>query len=164
MSPSVLIRPAADADGIALSALIAEIFAEYENCQFVADEFPELVAPASYYRAHGGVLLVAEENGALVGSFAISDRGGSVFEINKVYVAAAARGSGLALALYDRARDEALSRGASAFKLWTDTRFLRGHGYYEKLGFVRQPVVRYLADSTEAWEFAYRLELHPGRV
>ena len=50
-------------------------------------------------------------------------------------------------------------RDGRTLKLWTDTRFLSGHRFYEKLGFVRQPVVRFLADATDCWEFAYRLDL-----
>lgn len=77
----------------------------------------------------------------------------------KVYVDGAARGSGLAQRLY--AQGEALARGlgASSIVLWTDTRFARGHRFYEKLGFVRQPVTRYLADASASWEFCYRKAL-----
>lgn len=163
MSPPVVIRPGRDADGPGLAALIAAVFAEYDNCPFVAAEFPELAAPARHYAARGGLLLVAEADGAVTGSFAISDTGGDgVFEVNKVYLAARFRGSGVAVKLYERALAAARARGARALKLWSDTRFLSGHRFYEKLGFVRQPVVRYLADSTDAWEYAYRLELDSG--
>ena len=40
-----------------------------------------------------------------------------------------------------------------------DTRNPPSARVLEKLGFTRQPVVRYLADATDGWEFAYRLEL-----
>ncbi len=160
MTQQLLIRPAADADGPGIAQLIASVFEEYEGCPFVIAEFPELATPASHYENRGGRLFVAEFNGMIVGSFAISSPDGNgVFEINKVYLCKDQRGSGLAQRLYALAVEEALRRGGKTLKLWSDTRFLSGHRFYEKLGFVRQPVVRFLADATDGWEFAYRLEL-----
>lgn len=160
MTGQPLIRPALDADGVGIARLIAEVFGEYEGCPFVLAEFPELAAPASHYERRGGRLFVAEQNGTIVGSFAVSspDDDG-VFEINKVYLSRQQRGSGLAQSLYAIALDEVTLRGGRTLKLWTDTRFKSGHRFYEKLGFVRQPVIRFLADATDGWEFAYRLEL-----
>ncbi len=160
MTGQPIIRPAQDADGVGIAHLIAEVFGEYEGCPFVLADFPELAAPASHYEKRGGRLFVAEHEGGIVGSFAISspDSDG-IFEINKVYLAQRQRGSGLAQRLYATALDEVLMRGGKTLKLWTDTRFFSGHRFYEKLGFVRQPVVRFLADATDGWEFAYRLEL-----
>jgi putative acetyltransferase len=39
--------------------------------------------------------------------------------------------------------------------LWSDTRFARAHRFYERLGFERVPVVRYLADVSASWEYRY---------
>ena len=160
MTEQPLIRPAVDADGAGIARLIAAVFGEYDGCPFVIAEFPELTAPASHYQRRGGKLFVAEDDGAIIGSFAISspDDDG-VFEINKVYLARDQRGSGLAQRLYAMALDEVARRGGRALKLWSDTRFLSGHRFYEKLGFLRQPVVRFVPDATDCWEYAYRLEL-----
>ena len=61
----------------------------------------------------------------------------------------------------DEVQGEALARagGAREIVLWSDTRFERGHRFYEKLGFVREPVERYLADASESWEFFFRKSL-----
>ena len=155
-----VIREAEDADGPRIAALVAAVFSEYEGCPFVRAEFPELDAPASHYAARGGVLLVAEAGGEVVGSFAVFRvDGGEVFEIGKVYVARDLRGTGLARRLYDRATAVAAGRGCTRLRLWTDTRFHAGHRFYEKLGFRRLPVTRYLADATRAWEYAYERSL-----
>jgi putative acetyltransferase len=160
MTDLPVIRPAVDSDGAGIAALIADVFGEYEGCPFVIAEFPELSAPASHYRRRGGILWVAELAGRIVGTVAISSPDGDgIFELNKVYVDSRLRGSGLAHALYRAAKEEAERRDAHTLKLWTDTRFLSGHRFYEKLGFARQPVVRFLADATDGWEYAYRLEL-----
>jgi putative acetyltransferase len=152
------IRPALDDDGPAVAALIAAVFAEYEGCPFVAAEFPELRAPATHYRRLGGDLWVAEDDGAIVGTVALRQAEPGVFELSKVYVARPYRGTGLAHRLYALAEGEALARGGRRLRLWTDTRFASGHRFYEKLGFERLPVTRYLADATRAWEFAYHRE------
>lgn len=160
MMEQPFIRPGVDSDGAGIARLIAAVFDEYEGCPFVIDEFPELAAPASHYERRGGRLFVAEHGSTIIGSFAVSSPDGDgVFEINKVYLDRKQRGSGLAQRLYAVAIDEVALRGGRTLKLWTDTRFLSGHRFYEKLGFVRQPVVRFLADATDGWEFAYRLDL-----
>lgn len=156
----MILRPATDADGPALAALIAATFAEYPGCLFIDEEFPEMKAPASHYERQGGRLIVAESAGRIVGSLAAVMTGDAgPGELFKVYASADRRGSGLAQALY--AEGEALlrQRGADTIILWSDTRFLRGHRFYEKLGFVREPVERYLADASASWEFCFRKRL-----
>ncbi|MBN8941506.1 MAG: GNAT family N-acetyltransferase [Rhizobiales bacterium] len=156
----MIIRPATDADGASLARLIARIFAEYPGCQFIDAEFPELAAPASHYRAKGGQLFVAENDNGLVGSLAaVMTTAPGIAELFKVYVAADARGSGLAQRLFATGEALVRDRGARDIVLWSDTRFTRGHGFYEKLGFSREPVARYLADISESWEFCFRKAL-----
>lgn len=156
------LRPAVDADGPRLRALIAPIFAEYENCLFLDEEFPELAAPASHYASKGGALYVAEAGGQVIGSLAAVMAGPGTGELFKVYAAPAARGTGLALRLYETGERFIREKGGREIILWSDTRFQRGHAFYEKLGFVREPVTRYLADASASWEFFYRKRLtHP---
>jgi putative acetyltransferase len=154
------IRPATDADGPALAGLIARTFAEYPGCLFLDEEFPELTAPASHYRRRGGQLFVAENEAGLVGSLAaVMTKQDGVAELFKVYVAADARGSGLAQQLFDAGVGLVTAKGAREIVLWSDTRFARGHRFYEKLGFRREPVARYLADASASWEFFFRKPL-----
>lgn len=159
----LVIRDAVDADGPAIAALIRSVFDEYPGCPFVLAEFPELAAPATYYRAKGGRLFVLVDGaGSIVGSTAIAPvPGDGRFELFKVYLAQSLRGGGHAHRLIDTAVDWAGREGGTRLRLWTDTRFTRGHRFYEKLGFTRQPVVRFLADATAAWEYAYVRTLAP---
>ncbi len=154
------LRHATDADAPALAALIATTFAEYPGCLFIGAEFPELKAPASHYQRAGGQLFVAESYGEVIGSLAavMTDVPGTG-ELFKVYASAAHRGSGLAQRLYAEGESFLKERGAREIILWSDTRFLRGHRFYEKLGFVRQPVERYLADASASWEYFFRKPL-----
>ncbi len=158
-------RPAQDADGIGMSALIARIFADYENCPFVPEEFPELAAPASHYGSKGGKLWVVEDAhqsgaDAVVGSMAIVPaQAEGVAELFKVYLAHGLRGTGVAQFLLREALDWARSAGFVTAELWTDTRFLSGHRFYEKHGFVRMPGIRALHDAASTFEYGYRLAL-----
>ena len=154
-----LIRSAKDADGPGISAMIAEIFADYDNCHFLADEFPELEHPASYYAAMGGQMWVVEQDDKIVGSLAIGETlEPGVFELFKVYVAKATRGQGLAWSMFNLATDLVDERQGHSIKLWTDTRFVEGHAFYEKIGFEKIPVVRFLNDVSDTWEACYRLD------
>lgn len=157
------IREGRDSDGQGIAALIAAVFEEYEGCPFVPAEFPELAAPASHFAGRGGALWVCETAGAIVGSFALSRVSAETFEIHKVYLATGRRGTGLARAMFDAAAGFAAAAGGRRFRLWTDTRFVAGHRFYEKQGFTRLPVVRYLADAGNTWEFAYTAPV-PGRA
>ncbi|PLW75035.1 GNAT family N-acetyltransferase [Cohaesibacter celericrescens] len=155
------IRSATDEDGAELARLIAGVFADYDHCFFDDDEFPELKHPASYYAAMGGQMWVAEQDGNIVGSLAIGETLDSgIFELHKVYVAKEARGQGLAWSMYNLATDLVDSRQGTCIKLWTDTRFVEGHQFYDKIGFEKVPVIRYLGDISHTWEYCYRLEAH----
>lgn len=156
----ILIREARDADGPALSALIAAVFAEYEGCLFLPEEFPELAAPASHYASRGGRLWVAEatggDGGRLIGSVAVAATFRPVvFELFKVYVAREARGTGLAQRLLDTALTFARERNGAAMTLWSDSRFHSGHRFYTKHGFRRLPGLRALHDVSRTLEFGF---------
>lgn len=164
-----LIRPASDADGDAIAALIAAAFAEYEGCVFDrAAEFPELDAIASHFATRGGTIWVAQGAEGVIGSMALAptrdpDAPAGGQEIFKVYVARAARRRGIASTLFDTALATACAAGASEIRLWTDTRFTDAHRFYERCGFVRDGVARECHDLSATWEYLYRLPLAAGR-
>jgi len=152
-----VIRPGRDADAAGFIALIGDAWAGYPNCVLDVDgEAPELRALASYFRAAGGALWAAEADGALVGMVGTRPLGSDeAWEICRMYVAAAERGTGLAHALLDAAEAHARAAGAARLVLWTDTRFEAAHGFYEKRGYVRQGAIRILDDLSKSLEFRY---------
>lgn len=155
------IRPATDADGDGLAALIAGCFAEYDGCLFDrAAEFPELDAIASHFRARDGAIWVAEHERRIVGSIACTptEEAGTI-ELFKLYVASEMRGRGLARELLGHVLGFACERGADAVRLHTDTRFLDAHRFYERNGFERLPGSRPLHDISNSFEYPYRLSL-----
>ncbi len=160
---SLMLTSGTDADGHSMAALISRIFDDYENCPFVADEFPELQAPATYYTGKGGRLWVIKDKTTeiVAGSIAIAPtHRASEAELFKVYLAHEHRGTGLAQTLLNTALNWASSADMQSIVLWTDTRFVAGHRFYEKQGFVRMPGIRALHDAASTFEFGYRLQLN----
>jgi len=158
------IRQATDADGAPLARLIAAVFAEYENCPFVPEEFPELAAPATHYAARGGQLwVVPGDDASILGSIAVArhHRTGTA-ELFKVYLSPDLRGTGLSGRLLETALDHAAGpMAARRVELWSDTRFTRGHAFYAKHGFARMAGLRALHDVAETLEFGFGRDLAP---
>lgn len=154
---TALLRPGRDEDEAGFIALIDACWSEYPNCILDVDaEVPELRALATYFAAAGGALWVAERDGRVIGMAATRPLNqDQAWEICKVYVAAEARGTGLAHQLLETAERHALEAGAHRLVLWTDTRFEAAHRFYEKRGFVRQGSIRILDDISHSLEFRY---------
>jgi GNAT superfamily N-acetyltransferase len=153
------IRPARDEDGAALAALIASCWKEYPGCDVpVEEDIPDIHRLASSYGAKGGALWVAEADGDVTGMIGVRPHD-NAYEISKMYVAAAARGSGLAQELLALAEAFAQRQGARRAILWSDTRFHRAHRFYEKQGYVRIGGIRELHDLANSLEYHYEKTL-----
>lgn len=152
-----MIREGRDADAEHFIALIGTCWAEYPGCVLDVDgEVPELRALATYFRDQGGMLWAAERDGRLIGVVGTRPlKEDAAWEICRMYVDAAARGAGLAAELLRTAEAHARGAGAERLVLWTDTRFTRAHGFYEKAGYVRQGSIRILDDLSHSLEFRY---------
>ena len=159
LAPPPAIRPACDADGAGLIALIDGVYAEYPGCVLDVDgEEPALRAPAAHAAASGGAWWIAAESGVVVGSVALLPSGADA-ELEKLYVAKSHRGRGLGAALVDLVEREARRRGAGRLVLWTDTRFVDAHRLYARLGFARRLETRALGDLSATIEFRYAKQL-----
>ncbi len=154
---TALLRPGTDADADAFIALIGGCWSEYPGCVLDVDgELPELRALASYFAEAGGALWAAERDGRIVGMVATRPlREDGAWEICRMYVDAAARGTGIAQRLLEAAESHASLSRAQRIVLWTDTRFDRAHRFYEKRGYVRQGSIRILDDASKSLEFRY---------
>ncbi|HWL79892.1 MAG TPA: GNAT family N-acetyltransferase [Roseomonas sp.] len=152
-----IIRPGRDEDEAQYIRLIGDAWAEYPNCILDVDgEVPELRALASYFAKAGGAVWAGEADGRLAGMVATRPLGSDrAWEICKMYVEKAQRGTGLAHALISRAEEHARQHGAERMVLWTDTRFEAAHRFYEKRGYVRAGSIRILDDISKSLEFRY---------
>ncbi|MDB5369838.1 MAG: family N-acetyltransferase [Roseomonas sp.] len=151
------IRPGLDSDEASYIRLIGDAWSEFPNCILDVDgEVPELRALGTYFARTGGAVWVAEEAGRVVGMVATRPLGSDrAWEICKMYVEKAQRGTGLAHTLLGGAEAHAMRAGAERLVLWTDTRFDAAHRFYEKLGFVRAGSIRILDDISKSLEFRY---------
>ncbi|NMJ39996.1 GNAT family N-acetyltransferase [Roseomonas sp. JC162] len=156
MSP-IELREGRDSDAEGFIALIGACWGEYPGCLLDVDgEVPELRALATYFRDQGGTLWTAERAGRVIGMVGTRPlKEDAAWEICRMYVDAGARGAGLAGDLLRTAEAHARASGAQRMVLWTDTRFTRAHGFYEKHGYVRQGSIRILDDISHSLEFRY---------
>lgn len=149
-------RAGLDGDAGGIVALVGRCWADYPGCvlDLQGSDRP-LLGLASHVGAKNGAFWVAEADGAIVGIAAVHPRGEDAWEIAKLYVHPDRHGFGLADTLMDRAEAHAVAAGARRLVLWTDTRFLRAHRFYERRSFVRDgPVL--VSPGTPSWiEFGY---------
>lgn len=153
---SATIRPGRDEDEAAYTRLIGEAWAEYPGCVFDVDaELPELHALATHFAGLSGAVWVAEAAGRIIGMVGVVPGADGAWELRKMYVDRAARGTGLAQRLLATAEAHAAGHGARGMFLWTDTRFTRAHRFYEAQSFVRDGPLRTLADLSDTIEYRY---------
>lgn len=156
MTVAPVLRAGRDDDADDFIALVGACWAEYPGCVMDLDgEVPELRALASYYAGQDGALWAAEQDGRVVGMVSTKPLGDGAWEICKMYAYPGQRGTGLARSLIEAAEHHARARGATAMKLWSDTRFDRAHRFYEKCSYVRSGPIRVLDDLSHSLEFAY---------
>lgn len=152
--PASMLRTGRDDDADTYIQLIGDAWAEFPGIIFDVDgELPELRALASHYAALGGALWLAETGLGMIATRPL--REDQAWEIGRMYVARAARGTGLAQHLLATAEAHARAAGAGRMILWTDTRFEAAHAFYEKAGYVRQGAIRILDDLSKSLEFRY---------
>ena len=103
----------------------------------------------SHFDALGGEYWVAEDAGGGIGAGGgwapVADPAGA--ELHKLYVLAELRRQGIAH-----------PRGSRLVELWSDTRFLEAHAFYEALGYRRTARTRELHDLSNTTEFHFRKE------
>lgn len=110
-----------------------------------ADYEPQLRDAAS--RAASATVLVAEQDGRLVGAVTIATRGGPWAEqsvpgeavVRMLAVDPAARGAGAGAALMTACLDAARADGCTMVRLSSQEDMTAAHRLYERLGFVRTP-------------------------
>ncbi len=155
----IVLRAARDTDGPGVIAVVAAVYAEYPGCILdVEAEVPELKAPASAYARRSGRFWVAVDAARILGCVACRPVPEHGLEMEKLYVARAARRYGLGTRLLDLVEAEAQRRQAGYIMLWTDTRFEAAHAFYETHGF-RRSGLRELDDASQSVEYGFRKEL-----
>ena len=141
--------------------LIHRVFDEYGFIWDPEDEFWDLLAEeqAFPYRSPiGGMWVMRNEEGVVVGSIAAERVDGPTVELHRLYLDADLRGRGLGRQLFERGVAWAREQGAWRIELWSDTRFEDAHRLYERLGYEKTDSRR-LEDVNETVEFKYEREV-----
>lgn len=151
-----MIRAGRDSDADGIVALVRRCWADYPGCVLdLEHEERKLLALATYYRDCGGASWVDDDAGSIAGMVAALPAIDGAWEIAKLYVHPDRHGSGTAQALLNTAEAHAFTAGAQRLVLWTDTRFVRAHRFYEKQSWVRDGPIRALDDLSRSVEFGY---------
>ncbi|MFO0552184.1 MAG: GNAT family N-acetyltransferase [Polyangiaceae bacterium] len=152
-----------DEDALDVIELIGGVFGEYSNCILDVDgEMPELRRIASWVESERGELWVAVqawgEHERVVGMGGYTRKSGGA-EVRKLYVHRHARRTGLGGQILERIERAATARGAAFIELWSDTKFVTAHRFYERRGYIRGPHTRALHDKSDTIEFYFRKDL-----
>lgn len=137
------VRPALPAEHAAVGELTADA---YVSDGLVGPDYAEVLRDAAP-RASSATLLVAVQDGALVGTvtFALAGTpyaercGDGEAEVRMLATTKDARGKGVGTALTRRCVALATEAGCSAVRLSTQPEMVGAHRIYERLGFVRTP-------------------------
>lgn len=152
------IRDARDDDSPTILGILAQVFAEHGFVFAVDEEMPEMRRVDTVFRGHGGRFLVVEQMGAIVGFcgwIPSPAAAGDGLEMKRFYVDRRYRGQGLGTGLITAVESEAVRRRCRFIELWSDTRLLRAHALYERLGYRRQMNTRALNDLSASIEYHY---------
>lgn len=157
----LVLRDARDEDSDRVIDLIHLVWSEYPGKTLnVRHDMPELVQVASSYREFGGRFWVIERDGEIVASVAYKpSMDPAAVELQKLYVARAARRNGLGNTLCALIEDQAVRYGASAVELWSDVKLLDAHRLYEERGYLRGRQTKTYDDTSGTVRFYYRKEL-----
>jgi putative acetyltransferase len=160
----IAIRQATDDDGYDLAALLGAVFSEYDGAVFAISELPELRCIASSFARARGEFWVAERQlggkPIVVGCSGFTKAGLGI-ELRKLYVAKSERKTGLGSLLLERVEAAARAQSSEFIELWSDTRFVTAHQFYEKRGYRRHSSTRDLNDASGTVEYYFRKAMVP---
>ncbi len=135
------IAPYAPADRDAVAAFILGIQKDEFGLPISLEDQPDLLDVPGYYLrgAHGpgGFWVAKDASGVVLGTLALLNIGKGQGVLRKMFVAPAARGSGLAAALLAELLAFCAGAGVAEIFLGTTDRYLAAHRFYAKHGFAR---------------------------
>ena len=157
------LRPATDADGPALIALITAIYSDYGEVMHTAGADGDLLEVEARYANKGGAFVVLEnETGEIVGCHATSpiDAEAGLITFRRLYLDKTLRGAGHGKHLMDWAVDWSRDQGYRRIEFWSDTRFTPAHAFFKRYGFTKTGEVRDMHDGALPYsEFFFEMDL-----
>ncbi len=139
--------------------VVKTVFDEYGFPFAESDYDADVLRPDIHYDGTSGWFAVAVDGtGAVYGCIGVTDEGGGVFELHRLYVLAAGRRSGAGSALVRWVLHVARERGARRVVLFSDVHFEDAHRLYLRHGF-RCNRFRYAPDPWQSREWGFVLDL-----
>jgi GNAT superfamily N-acetyltransferase len=137
-----VVRRVAAADVPEVVALVSEILAEFGlTFGHGSETDAALTKLPESYDAGGGAFWVAERDGELIGTCGVYPVGPGTFELRKMYLRPAARGTGLGKRLLDESVAFVSGKKGRRIVLDTTEQMTRAIEFYEGHGFVRDDSV-----------------------
>jgi len=100
-------------------------------------DIDSLENPEKYFLNHGGVILLAQNDGKFIGTSALKTIENQSFELCKMGVAENSRGIGIGYIIGEAALTKAKELGAKRVYLETNSSLLSAISLYKKLGFIQ---------------------------
>jgi len=139
--------------------VVSAVFEEYGFPFSESDYDADLTDPATHYDgASGWFSVVEDDDGRVVGCVGVTDEGGGLFELHRLYVLAEARRGGTGGRLVQWVIETAREHGARRIVLYSDVAFLDAHRLYRRMGF-RNHTFRYAPDPWRSREWGFELRI-----
>jgi len=154
MNVTPVLRIVLPGDVPGIHALVSAIYAEYGFALDLEGVDRLLVDPGRYCRERGGEFWVLADGGEIRGTVGLL-LPPDVAELKSLYVHRSIRREGWGGRLTQVAMEFARRAGRGCMILWTDTRFVEAHRFYEVLGFSRTGGIRELHDHFNSREYGF---------
>jgi len=156
------IRPAQPADVEAIVALVQAVLTEFKiTFGQGAETDAQLFELPGSYTNHGGAFFIAEDAaGRLVGTAGVFPTGPGLFELRKMYLLPATRGTGAGQQLFDVCLDFVRAHEGTTMALDTTEQMTAAIRFYERNGFVRDDTQRRASRCSRG----YRLDVVPRQA
>ena len=167
MNTTPQLRPAVAADQPGIIDLINRVYEEYGDRICLEQADGDLLDLQATYWEPGGEFVVLERDGTILGTHAIlplADQE-NCCTFRRLYLDKSLRGQQWGEHLMQWALERARDRGFERVEFWSDTRFTRGHRFFQRLGFERDGQVREMTDGWEDYQeyfFYQQLADHPS--
>ncbi len=159
-----MISEAKNEDKDRIIRIIDSIYREYGDSICLEKADADLLDIESNYQREGGMFWKFIKDGEIIGTVAVyKDKRSSGAWLKRMYVVKPCRGQGVADRLMKMVIDWCIERGLEKISLWSDTRFIRGHAFYEKYGFVKGIVQDRNDGNMPYSEFYFEKNIQSGK-
>ncbi len=159
MTVEWILRPASDFDGADIACLIDRVYREHGDRLAARRGDRDLLTVEESYWQKGGAFVVLERRHKWINAGEIIGTAGMMplscvgaAALRRFYVDAAFRENGAGQFLMRWAIDWAQIRGFERLEFWSDSRFAKGHRFFERIGLEKLPDEREMNDGVKPYQ------------